>query len=82
MRFLYTTYPNEPPRLELFDASSDPDELENRVGEHPEIAERLGALARTYIDHSPDPPWGDEAPPLEIDEIQLNQLRALGYKIP
>ena len=82
MRFSYTTIQNEEPRLELFDASEDPDELENVIDEHPEVAERLSGLTRAYIDHSPEPPWGDEAPPLEIDEIQLNQLRALGYQIP
>ena len=42
----------------------------------------MTALAKTYIEHSPAPPWGDAAPALEIDEIQLNQLRALGYQIP
>jgi len=82
MRFFYTTLPNKPPRLELFDASEDPDELENVADEHPEAVERMSGLARAYIDNSPAPPWGDAAPPLEIDEIQLNQLRALGYQIP
>ena len=82
MRFFYTTVPNQPPRLELFDASEDPDELKNVVDEHPELVERLTGLTRAYIDHSPTPPWGDAAPALEIDEIQLNQLRALGYQIP
>ena len=52
------------------------------VGDHPEAAEQLRSLVRTYLDHSPDPPWGEAAAPLEIDEIQLNQLRALGYQIP
>mgnify|MGYP007021920866 FL=1 len=52
------------------------------ANEHPELVERLSGLTRAYIDHSPAPPWGDAAPALEIDEIQLNQLRALGYQIP
>ncbi len=82
MRFVYTTIENEQPRLELFDGATDPDELENVVRDHPEEVERMSALARAYIEHSPAPPWGDAAPPLEIDEIQLNQLRALGYQIP
>ena len=82
MRFSYTTVPNQPPILELFDASEDPDELENVLSKHPDEVERLRGMTRAYIDHSPDPPWGDAAPPLEIDEIQLNQLRALGYQIP
>jgi arylsulfatase A-like enzyme len=81
-RFFYTSHLDGRPKLELFDSSKDPDALQNVVGEHPEAAERMRSLVRTYLDHSPDPPWGDAAPPLEIDEIQLNQLRALGYQIP
>jgi hypothetical protein len=26
-------------------------------------------------------PWGDDAPTVEINEMQLNQLRALGYGV-
>ena len=26
--------------------------------------------------------WKEGAPSLELDEIQLNQLRALGYQVP
>jgi hypothetical protein len=69
-------------REELFDSSKDPDELQNVLGKHPEVAEQMRSVVRAYLEDSPDPPWGDAAPPLEIDEIQLNQLRALGYKIP
>ena len=81
-RFLYTSHVKGKPGLELFDSATDPGELENLVGENPETAEEMSSLVRTYLDHSPSPPWGDDAPPLEIDEIQLNQLRALGYQIP
>jgi arylsulfatase A-like enzyme len=85
-RFVYT-YMNTPDskgdvREELFDSSKDPDELQNVLGKHPEVAEQMRSVVRAYLEDSPDPPWGDAAPPLEIDEIQLNQLRALGYKIP
>ncbi len=82
LRFFYTAQSEGRARLELFDSSMDPAELENVVREHPEAAERMTSLVRAYLDHSPDPPWGEEAPPLELDEIQLNQLRALGYDIP
>jgi arylsulfatase A-like enzyme len=67
---------------ELFDSSRNPAELTNVLQEHPETAERLRSLARAYLEESPPPPWGDEAPALEMDEVQLNQLRALGYSIP
>jgi arylsulfatase A-like enzyme len=67
---------------ELFDSSRNPAELTNVLQEHPETAERLRSVASAYLEESPPPPWGDEAPPLEMDEAQLNQLRALGYAIP
>jgi len=28
-----------------------------------------------------EPPWGVESPKIEIDELRLNQLRALGYRV-
>jgi arylsulfatase A-like enzyme len=63
---------------ELFDARSDPRELRDVLPERPEEAARLRALAQEYL--ASQPSW---APPaLEIDEIELNQLRALGYVAP
>lgn len=64
---------------QLFDAGRDPRELENRASEDPEELERLRAVADAYLETTP--PWG-EAPTREIDELELNQLRALGYAIP
>lgn len=81
-RFVYTPYSKGDLREELFDSSKDPHELKNVLREHPEVAEHLRSVVRAYLEDSPDPPWGDAAPPLEINEIQLNQLRALGYEIP
>ena len=34
------------------------------------------------MNDTPPAPWGVETPTLEMDEIQLNQLRALGYALP
>jgi arylsulfatase A-like enzyme len=64
---------------QLFDAKRDPSELEDRADEEPEVLERLRALADAYLETTP--PWG-EAPTRDIDELELNQLRALGYSIP
>ena len=64
---------------ELFDADSDPAELENVSSKEPEVAERLRALAEAHLESAPS--WG-EAPKREIGELELNQLRALGYAIP
>jgi len=64
---------------QLFDASDDPDELRDRASDDPETLARLGAIADTHI--AAEPPWGD-APTRELDELELNLLRALGYAIP
>jgi arylsulfatase A-like enzyme len=64
---------------QLFDAERDPGELENRAAANPEELERLRTIADAYLETAP--PW-DEAPALEMGELELNQLRALGYAIP
>jgi arylsulfatase A-like enzyme len=68
-----------PERTELYDKSVDPHERHDIVGEQPEITERLTERAVDYL-KSPPPPWGD-APSVEVDEMQMNQLRALGYGV-
>ncbi len=65
---------------QLFDGSRDPLEQSDVLAEQPEVAERLHALAKSYLER--EPPWASPAPTLELDEMQLNQLRALGYKVP
>lgn len=66
---------------ELFDASGDPAELRNVARERREDLERLRAIGTAYLENTASP-WGERADPLEMDEMQLNQLRALGYAIP
>jgi hypothetical protein len=65
---------------ELFDSRSDPRELDDLLAERPEDAARLRALAEEYL--ASKPVWDSAPPTLELDEIQLNQLRALGYAVP
>jgi len=69
-----------PERTELYDKSADPREQRNVVREQSEVTERLKERAVGYIE-SPLPPWGEDTPSVEIDEMQLNQLRALGYGV-
>lgn len=64
---------------ELFDGENDPAELRNLAEEEPERVERLRAIADANLEARPS--WG-EAPKREIGELELNQLRALGYAIP
>ena len=63
---------------QLFDNRDDPGELTEI--DQPEVMTRLRKLAIDYMQQRPT--WKDDAPDLELDEMQLNQLRALGYKLP
>jgi arylsulfatase A-like enzyme len=64
----------------LFDSEADPKELKNLAKQSPEIVEKFRALAKEFANQNVK--WADGAPELEIDEMQLNQLRALGYQFP
>jgi len=81
LRYVMVTLPEGQQHEQLFDADSDALELHDLLDERPEVAERLRALARSHLE-SPPAPWGAEVPTLELDELQLNQLRALGYALP
>jgi arylsulfatase A-like enzyme len=69
-----------PKASELYDKWQDPREQHNLADDWPEVFEDLKAKAEAYLASRP-PPWGDDAPTVEIDEMQLNQLRALGYGV-
>jgi len=64
---------------ELYDRSIDPLEQRDIGAEQPEALERLDALAKAYLEKPPAPWQG--APEVELDEKELDQLRALGYEI-
>jgi arylsulfatase A-like enzyme len=80
-RFRYLQFRNAKGaiREQLFDAERDADELTNRLDDEPEVVQRLRGEADRYL--ASRPTW-DETKPLELDELQLNQLRALGYAVP
>ena len=80
-RYVMTARGTENKALEqLFDASDDPRELKEISQAQPEVTSQLRETALQYLRQAP--PWEESAPDLEMDEMQLNQLRALGYKIP
>jgi len=66
-------------REELFDAAADPAELDDLSGVDADAVERLRAVADDYLGSRPE--WGT-APTRELGELELHQLRALGYAIP
>jgi arylsulfatase A-like enzyme len=67
-------------REQLFDADEDAREDVDRLADEPAVADRLRAEADRYL--ASRPAWDGDTKPLELDEMQLNQLRALGYKVP
>jgi arylsulfatase A-like enzyme len=77
-RLIYRAH--APEASELFDKWEDPHEQHNVAEQWPEILEDLSGKAEAYLASRP-PPWGDDAPTVEIDEMQLHQLRALGYGV-
>ncbi len=69
-----------PERSELYDTSEDPLEQQDLAEEQPEVLAELNVMASAYLQSRP-PPWGEDTPTVEIDEMELNQLRALGYGV-
>jgi len=78
LRYVRIEQPEDRRVEKLFDAANDPRELRNLAAEEPETLERLSTVADDY--YQSEPVWG-EAPTREIGELELNLLRALGYKI-
>ena len=66
---------------ELFDHGSDPTEQRNLIEEDAADPADLRELADAYMESAGEPPWGTEAGEVELDEMRLNHLRALGYVI-
>jgi arylsulfatase A-like enzyme len=66
---------------QLFDARADAGEREDRIAAEPQVAERLRALADAELAREPAP-FAAAPQTLELDELQLGQLRALGYAVP
>ncbi len=64
---------------ELFNSETDPAELTDLSSSDPELVDQLRASAEAQFESTPS--WG-EAPRRELGELELNQLRALGYAIP
>jgi arylsulfatase A-like enzyme len=60
---------------ELYDRSLDPSEQTNVAERHPEVVERLDAHLERYLDRE----VAFDSPQVELDEMRLGQLRALGY---
>jgi arylsulfatase A-like enzyme len=67
-------------RLELFDRRGDRFETRDRKDEEPELTAELASAADALL--AAKPAWSEAVPSVELDEMELNQLRALGYSLP
>lgn len=74
------TSPERPDLVELYDHATDPTEQHDLYPDHPDEAAPLQAYAKAYVDQAHNP-WGQEPREVELDQMRLNQLRALGYVI-
>ena len=70
---------NNPDRDVLYDVRSDQAETRDIAAQTPGILKTLRATAQEYL--SQEPAWEGGAPEIELDEMSLRQLRALGYSI-
>jgi arylsulfatase A-like enzyme len=68
-----------PVRLELFDLGTDPREQKNLAEQRGDVVTELGALIDGHVGSS-GVPWGEPSE-VELDQMRLEQLRALGYVI-
>lgn len=70
---------NNPDRDRLYDVKSDEGEFVNIAAEAPGILETMRTVALEYLQL--ESPFEGGAPEIELDEMSLRQLRALGYSI-
>ena len=70
---------NNPELDQLYDVRSDRGEFVDIAQDEPTILNTLQAIAREYL--AQEPAWEGGAPEIELDEMSLRQLRALGYSI-
>jgi len=71
---------NAPDGVELYDHATDQAEQRNLAGERAEDRDRLAQEARRHAEEAKIP-WGEAPGRVELDEMRLNQLRALGYEV-
>jgi arylsulfatase A-like enzyme len=71
---------NQPQRAELYDLAADPREQKNLADERAADRDRLARLVQGHFEGAVIP-WGKSPDQVELDELRLNQLRALGYVI-
>jgi arylsulfatase A-like enzyme len=77
-RFVAALSGQTPP--ELYDHADDPTEQRDLAEARPDTASAMQARIDAYAADA-EPPWGRAPHRVELDELRLNHLRALGYVI-
>ena len=67
-------------RTELYHLGDDPGEKRDLKIKHPEVVNRMTERARAHLAEA-TAPWGTPPLEVEIDDLQMGQLRALGYAL-
>jgi arylsulfatase A-like enzyme len=80
-RLVYSEGDNGDETIQLYDRIEDPQELRDVADANPEVSERMMLELRSYTASEPES-WAADARPVALDEMELKQLRALGYDIP
>lgn len=70
---------NKPDKDTLYDVKSDRSESIDIASDEPGILNTLRKTVQDYLNL--ESPWEGGAPEIELDEMSLRQLRALGYSI-
>lgn len=70
----------DPDSAELYDIATDRMEQENLADERVDEVATYRTMVERYRENN-EPPWGVTPGTVELEEMQLNQLRALGYKV-
>lgn len=70
----------QPADAELYDQVNDRLEQTNLAEERPEELATYRTLAEGYL-AADEPPWGTSPGIVELDELELHQLKALGYRM-
>ena len=65
---------------EFFNLRDDPGEENNLFSENPPELEGMLGQVDSYLENS-SAPWGTGPESIELDQMRLNQLKALGYRI-
>jgi arylsulfatase A-like enzyme len=78
-RLVFRTAGRGARRAELYEYATDRLESRRVDADQPDVRQHMVELVRSYLNEEPAS-WGD-APEIELDDAQLQQLRALGYEI-